>query len=55
MQTLTQSGYISEELVSQKGSTAEDAKFNKTLMANLSRQARQPLIVTFANAAYYYN
>jgi len=32
MQTLTDSGYIPEELFSQKGSTAEDAKFDKTLM-----------------------
>ena len=55
MQTLTQSGYIPEELFSQKGSTAEDAKFDKTLMANLSRQARQPLIVTTADAAYCYD
>jgi hypothetical protein len=39
MQTLTQSGYIPEELFSQKGSTAEDAKFDKTLMADLSCQA----------------
>ncbi len=36
MQTLTDSGYIPEELFNQKGSTAEDAKFNKTLMADLS-------------------
>ena len=40
MQTLTDSGFIPEELFSQKGSTAEDAKFDKTLMADLSRQAR---------------
>ena len=39
MQTLTQRGYIPEELFSQKGSTAEDAKFDKTLMADLSRKA----------------
>ncbi len=32
MQMLTDSGYISEELFSQQGSTTEDAKFNKTLM-----------------------
>ena len=55
MQTLTQSGYILEELFSQKGSTTKDAKFDKTLMADLSRQARQPLIVTSANAAYFYD
>ena len=39
MQTLTQSRCIPEELFSQKGSTAEDVKFDKTLMADLSRQA----------------
>ncbi len=36
MQTLTNSSYIPDELFSQKGSTAEDAKFDKTLMADLS-------------------
>ena len=55
MQTLTSSGYIPEELFSQKGSTAEDAKFDKTLMADLSRQARHPMIVTSADAAYCYD
>jgi hypothetical protein len=55
MQTLTESRYISEELFSQKGITAEDAKFDKTLMADLSRQARQPMIVTSADAAYCYD
>ncbi len=55
MQTLTESGYIPEELFSQKGSMAEDAKFNKTLMADLSRQARRPMIVTSADAAYCYD
>jgi hypothetical protein len=55
MQTLTKSGYTPEELFSQKGSTAEDAKFDKTLMADLSRQARQPMLVTLANAAYCYD
>jgi hypothetical protein len=52
MQALTASGYVPEELFSQKGSTAEDAKFDKTLMADLSRQARHPMIVTSADAAY---
>jgi hypothetical protein len=33
MTMLTSSGYVPEELFSQKGSTAEDAKFDKTLMA----------------------
>jgi hypothetical protein len=36
MQMLTNSGYIPEELFSQKGSMAKDAKFDKTLMADLS-------------------
>jgi hypothetical protein len=55
MQTLTDSGYIPEELFSQKGSTAEDAKFGKILMADLSRQARQPMTVVSADAAYCYD
>jgi hypothetical protein len=55
MQTLTDRGYIPEELFSQKGSTTEDAKFDKTLMADLSRQARQPLAVVSADAAYCYD
>jgi hypothetical protein len=55
MQTLTDSGYIPEELFSQKGSTAEDEKLDKTLMADLSRQARQPMAVVSADAAYCYD
>jgi hypothetical protein len=55
MQKLTDSGYISKELFSQKGSTAEDAKFDKTLMADLSRQARQPMAIILADAAYCYS
>jgi hypothetical protein len=48
-------GYTPEELFSQKGSTSEDTKFNKTLMADLSRQARHPMTVVSANAAYCYD
>ncbi len=55
MQTLTDSGYIPEELFSQKGSTAGDAKFDKTLMVDLSWQARQPMTVVSADAAYCYD
>ncbi len=55
MQALTNGGYIPEELFSQKGNTAEDAKFNKTLMADLSRQARHPMTIVLADAAYCYN
>jgi hypothetical protein len=55
IQTLTSSGYIPEELFSQKGCTAEVAKFDKTLMADLSRQARHPMMIVSADAAYCYN
>jgi len=55
MHTLTDSRCIPEELFSQKGSTAEDAKFDKTLMADLSWQARQPMAVVLADAAYCYD
>jgi hypothetical protein len=55
MQALTNSGYILEELFSQKGNTAEDAKFDKTLMVNLSRQARHPMTIVSADTAYCYN
>jgi hypothetical protein len=34
--SLNSIGYAPEELFSQKGSTSEDAKFDKTLMADLS-------------------
>ncbi len=44
-----------EKLFSQKGSTAKDAKFDKTLMADLSGQARQPMTVVSADAAYCYD
>jgi hypothetical protein len=53
--TLNSIGYTPEELFSQKGSTSKDAKFDKTLMADLSRQARHPMTVVSADAAYCYN
>jgi hypothetical protein len=55
MDSLTKNDYLPEELFSQKGSTAEDAKFDKTLMADLSRQARHPMTVVSADAAYCYD
>ncbi len=55
MDTLTQNNYFPEELFSQKGSTAKDAKFDKTLMADLSRQARHPMTVVSADAVFCYN
>jgi hypothetical protein len=55
MDSLNCIGYTPEELFSQKGSTSEDAKFDKTLMADLSRQARHPLAIVLADAAYCYD
>ncbi len=55
MDTLTKNNFLPEELFSQKGCTAKDAKFDKTLMAHLSRQARHPVTVVSADAAYCYN
>ncbi len=55
MDSLNSIGYMPEELFSQKGSTSEDAKFDKTLMANLSWQARHPMTVVSADAAYCYD
>ncbi len=55
MNKLDYSGYVPEKLFSHKGSTAKDTKFDKTLMADLSRQAQQPMTVVSADAAYCYN
>jgi hypothetical protein len=55
MIALTKNDYLPEKLFSQKGSTAEDAKFDKTLMADLSRQARHPMTVVSADVAYCYD
>jgi hypothetical protein len=46
MQALTNSGYIPEELFSQK--------FDKTLMMDLLRQARHPMTVVSADTAFCY-
>ena len=55
MDGLTKNDYLPEELFRQKGCTAKDAKFDKTLMADLSRQARHPMTVVSADAAYCYD
>jgi hypothetical protein len=55
MDSLNSIGYMPKELFLQKGSTSKDAKFNKTLMANLSQQARHPMTVVLADAAYCYD
>jgi hypothetical protein len=55
MDSLNSIGYTPEEFFSQKGGTSKDAKFDKTLMANLSQQACHPMTVVSADAAYCYN
>ena len=55
MNTITRNDLVPEELFSQKGSTAEDAKFDKTLTTDLSSQARQPMTIVSADAANCYN
>jgi hypothetical protein len=55
MNTLNSINYVPEELFSQKGSTSKGAKFDKTLMTGLSRQARRPMTVISADAAYCYD
>jgi hypothetical protein len=55
MESLNSIGYAPEELFSQKGSTSKDAKFDKTLMSDLSRQARHPMTVVSADAANCYD
>jgi hypothetical protein len=55
MESLNSVGYAPKELFSQKGSTSKDAKFDKTPMSDLSRQARHPMTVVLADAAYCYN
>jgi hypothetical protein len=55
MGVLPKNDCLLNELFSQKGSTTEDAKFDKTLMADVSRQARHPMTVVSADAAYCYD
>jgi hypothetical protein len=55
MDLLNSIGYTPKEHFSQKGSMSEDAKFDKTLMADLSRQARHPMTVVSADAAFCYD
>jgi hypothetical protein len=55
MNSLSENGFIPEELFSQKGSTAEDAKFDKTLTTDISRQSRTPMTIISADAANCYD
>ena len=55
MNTLTERGLLPEEHFSKKGSTAEDAKFDKTLMADNSRQSRIPMSIVSVDARQCYD
>ena len=54
MNELVENGYLPKEHFSQKGSTAEDTKLYKTLMTDLSCQARYPLAIISVDAAQCY-
>ena len=55
MRSLTDQGRLPDEHFSKKGSTTEDAKFDKTLMEDLSRQSRTPMSVVSVDAAQCYD
>jgi hypothetical protein len=55
MNQLTNNRFIPEELFSKKGSTAEDAKLDKTLTIDISRQTRNPMTIVLADAADCYD
>ncbi len=55
MNTITENSFLPEELFSQNGSTAEDAKFNKTLTMDISQQSRCPMTIVSADAANCYD
>ena len=55
MKLLTEQKLLPEDHFSKKGSTGEDAKFDKTLMNDLSRQSRTPMSIVSVDAAKCYN
>ena len=55
MNFLTDNRFLPEEHFSKKGSTAEDAKFDKILTEHLPRQARHPMVVVSVDAAQCYD
>ena len=55
MQSLTDQSLLPEEHFSKKGSTADDAKFDKTLIEDLSRQSRIPVSIVSVDAAQCYD
>ena len=54
-QSLTEGGHLSEEHFSKKGSTAIDAKFDATLMTDISRQSRNSLAIVSVDVAQCYD
>jgi hypothetical protein len=52
---LTENSFLPEEYFSQKGSTAEDATFDKRLTADLSCQALHPSEIVSVDAAQRYD
>mgnify|MGYP000871379644 CR=1 FL=1 len=55
MAALTSNELLPDEHYSQKGSTAEDAKLDKTLMADLARQSRTPMAIASVDASNCYD
>ena len=55
MWSLIDQGLFPEEHFSKKGSTADDAKFDKTRMEDLSRQSRTPVSIVSIDAAQCYD
>ena len=55
METLTKNRLLPNEHFSKKGSTAEDAKFDKPLMEDLSHQVRKPMSNVSVDAAQCYD
>ena len=55
MRSLTDQGLLPEEYFSKKGSTADDAKFDKTLVGDLSRQSRIHVSIVSVDAAQCYD
>ena len=55
MRSLPDQVLLPREHLSKKGSTADDAKFDKTLMEDLSRQSRIPMSIVSVDATQCYD
>ena len=55
MDTMTAAGFVPEEPFNQKESMAEDAKFDKTLMCDISCQSLLPLGIVSVDASNCYD